>query len=253
MQTDQNQLSTHLTAEIELVHSAKRGDINAFEELVRRYTKRVFCIAHLITRCREDAEEVSQETFLKVFLHLEDFEEKAQFSTWLTRIAFNTALANIRSRRLRVVQEAAEEETGLVEEVADSRANPEQLYSRSQLRAVLRQALEKLPQLHSTVFVLRDIQGLSTAETAAVLGVSIPAVKTRLLRARLQLRESLSRSLAPTWSWAGNTPLKLLSPVLSLSSELRQPAVRSVTSTKSFLHLKQVCSARLHRLRQLGG
>src|SRR5215813_10775364 len=215
MQTDQNQLSTHLTAEIELVHSTKRGDMNAFEELVRRYTKRVFCIAHLITRCREDAEEVSQETFLKVFLHLEDFEEKAQFSTWLTRIAFNTALANIRSRRLRVVQETPEEQNGwLLEEVADSRANPEQLYSRSQLRAVLRQALEKLPQLHSTVFVLRDIQGLSTAETAAVLGVSIPAVKTRLLRARLQLRQNLNRFLVPTWSQPGNARSKLLKRVL---------------------------------------
>src|SRR5262249_5401148 len=188
MQTDQNQLSTHLTAEIELVHSAKRGEISAFEELVQRYTKRVFCIAHHITRCHEDAEEVTQETFLKAFVHLEDFAEQAQFSTWLTRIAFNAALTNVRSRRVRVVvQEDPKGETGWsLEEVADWRANPEQLYSQSQLRALLRQALEKLPQLHSTVFFLRDIQGLSVAETAAVLGVSIPAVKTRLLRARLQ-------------------------------------------------------------------
>ncbi|PWT85480.1 MAG: RNA polymerase subunit sigma-24 [Acidobacteria bacterium] len=214
MQTDQN------STEIELVHSAKRGVISAFEELVRRYTKRVFCIAYHITRCHDDAEEVTQETFLKAFVHLEDFAEQAQFSTWLTRIAFNAALTNVRSRRVRVVvQEDPKGETGWpLEEVADWRANPEQLYSRSELRALLRQALQELPQLYSTVFILRDIQGLSVAETAAVLGVTIPAVKTRLLRARLQLRESLSKSFAPTWSQAGHAPSNLISGVRPLST-----------------------------------
>jgi RNA polymerase sigma-70 factor, ECF subfamily len=232
MQTDRNQLSAHLTAEIDLVHSAKRGDINAFEELVRRYTKRIFCIAHHITRCHEDAEEVTQETFLKAFVHLEDFEEKAKFSTWLTRIAFNAALTSVRARRLKVVQETPEEQTGqLLEEVADTRADPEELYDQSQLRTLLRQSLEKLPQLYSTVFVLRDIQGLSTAETAAVLGVSIPTVKTRLLRARLQLRESLSRSLAPTWAQAVNGRSKLLSPIRPLSSQFGAKRYRGLWST----------------------
>jgi RNA polymerase sigma-70 factor, ECF subfamily len=230
MQTNQNQLSAHLTPEIELVHSAKQGDMNAFEELVRRYTKRVFCIAHHITRCHEDAEEVTQETFLKAFVHLEDFEEKAKFSTWLTRIAFNAALTNVRSRRLKVVQENPQEQTGwLLEEVADSRADPEQICDQSQLRTLLRQALEKLPQRYSTVFVLRDVQGLSTGETAAVLGVSVPAVKTRLLRARLQLRESLSRSLAPTWSQAARS--KPLSPIRPLSSQFGAKRYRGLWST----------------------
>jgi RNA polymerase sigma-70 factor, ECF subfamily len=238
MQTDKNPASAHLTAEIELVHSAKRGDINAFEELVRRYTKRVFCIAHHITRCHEDAEEVTQETFLKAFVHLEDFAEQAQFSTWLTRIAFNAALTNVRSRRVRVVvQEDPKKETGCsLEEVADWRANPEQLYSRSELRALLRQALQELPQLYGTVFILRDIQGLSVAETAAVLGVSIPVVKTRLLRARLQLRESLSRSLAPTWSQAGNARSTPLSRVRPLSSEFGVKRYRGLWSTLKTSH-----------------
>ena len=217
MQTDQN------SPEIELVYSAKRGEISAFEELVRRHTKRVFCIAYHITRCHEDAEEVTQETFLKAFEHLEDFAEQAQFSTWLTRIAFNAALTSVRSRRVRVVvQEAPKRETGCsLEEVADWRANPEQLYSRSELRALLRQALQELPQLYSTVFILRDIQGFSVAETAAVLGVSVPAVKTRLLRARTQLRKSLSKSFASTWPQAGHAPSNLISSIWPLSTASR--------------------------------
>ena len=90
MENDQNQLNTQSAADIDLVQSAKQGDISAFEELVRRHTKRVFAIASHITRSREDAEEVSQETFLKACRHLKGFEGKAQFGTWLTRIAVNT-------------------------------------------------------------------------------------------------------------------------------------------------------------------
>lgn len=200
MQTDQNQLTTDLAPDLDLVHAAKGGDIAAFEELVRRYTKRVFSIAHHITHSREDAEEVSQETFLKAFLHLDDFEEKAKFSTWLTRIAVNAALTNVaRSPRVKVVaSEEREPEAGSnAEEVPDWRPNPEQLYSRSQLQRLLQQALEELPQTYSTVFLLRDIHGLSIAETAAALQLTVPTVKTRLLRARLQLRQTLSRSFIP--------------------------------------------------------
>ena len=213
MQTDQNQLGTDLAPEMDLVHSAKRGDMEAFEELVRRYAKRVFSIAHHITRCHEDAEEVSQETFLKAFLHLENFEEKAQFSTWLTRIALNAALTNVaRNRPFKVVSgEGRQGETsGKPEEISDWRPNPEQLYSRSQLQVILRQALEELPQDYSTVFLLRDIQGFSVAETAAALQLSIPAVKTRLLRARLQLRENLTKYFIPTWPEAGHARANLL-------------------------------------------
>jgi len=195
MPDGQTQLGTHSMTEADLVHSAKRGDVTAFEELVRRHTTRVFCIAHHITRCRDDAEEVSQDTFLKAFLHLENFEEKAQFSTWLTRIALNVALTKVRSRRVKIGLDGDDqgETTWVPEDVADWRPNPEQLYSRSQLQMILREALERLPQNYSTVFILRDVQGLSVAETAAALQLTIPAVKTRLLRARLRLRENLSK------------------------------------------------------------
>jgi RNA polymerase sigma-70 factor (ECF subfamily) len=199
MQTDQTQHSTHSAADIDLVRSAKRGEMAAFEELVRRHTKRVFSIARHITRSHEEAEEVSQDTFLKAFLHLKAFEEKAQFSTWLTRIAVNAALANARSSRVKTTsaEKPEWENNSAPDEVSDWRPDPEQLYSRSQLRQLLQQALEELPQDYSTVFVLRDIQGLSILETAAALQLRVPTVKTRLLRARLQLRETLSRSFIP--------------------------------------------------------
>lgn len=225
-------MSTHPLADMDLVHSAKRGEIAAFEELVRRHTKRVFAVAQHITRSREDAEEVSQETFLRAFLRLCDFEEKAQFSTWLTRIAVNAALTTVaRSSRDKVVSrdERGWEGPSIPEHVPDWRLNPEQLYSQSQLREILRQALEDLPQAYSTVFILRDVQGFSISETAAVLELSIPTVKTRLFRARLQLRESLSKFFIPTWSSAGHARSNLVARVRPLAHECRPIAAMGET------------------------
>lgn len=204
MENDHNQLDTQAVADIDLVQSAKQGDISAFEELVRRHTKRVFTIASHITRSYEDAEEVSQETFLKVCCYLKSFEEKAQFGTWLTRIAVNTALTKVsRSKFVQIVtdQEPNPNPRSTADDVPDWRPNPEELYSQQQLRQQLRHALEQLPLSYSTVFLLRDMQGLSVTETASALQLSIPAVKTRLLRARLQLREILSKSVIPNIEW----------------------------------------------------
>ena len=181
MQTNLSQSSRQPLPDMDLVHSAKQGEIAAFEELVRRHTKRVFAVARHITRSREDAEEVSQKTFLRAFLRLRNFEEKAEFSTWLTRIAVNAALINVaRCTRDKVVtcEEQEWEGDSLPQRVPDWRPNPEQLYSQSQLREILRQALEALPQTYSTVFILRDIQGFSVSETAAALELSIPTIKT---------------------------------------------------------------------------
>ena len=164
MQNDQNQLNTQSAADIELVQFAKQGDSSAFEELVRRYTKRVFAIANHITRSREDAEEVSQETFLKACRHLKDFEGKAQFGAWLTRIAVSTALTKVsRSKFVQIEpnEESDSELSSTANDVPDWRPNPEELYSQHQLGQRLAQALEQLPRLYSTVFLLRDVQGLS--------------------------------------------------------------------------------------------
>jgi len=183
-------------SEMALVHAAKEGDMSAFEELLRRNQAMVFRIAQHVTRSREDAEEVTQEAFLKVFQNLKRFEERSRFSTWVTRITVNAALARLRRRCWRETVPVRNEDTqaadAVPQEVVDWRPNPEQLYGRRELREILARALAQLPQRYCTVFLLRDVEGFSTVETAAALGLSITAVKTRLLRARLQLRERLS-------------------------------------------------------------
>ncbi len=183
--------------ELSLVRSAKAGDISAFEELVRRYDRNVFRIAQHITQNREDAEDVVQDAFLKAYENLEQFQEQSKFYTWLVRIAVNEALMKLRRRRpertVSLDQEVETEEDTIPREVADWSPNPEQLYNQSELREILTKTIQGLPASFRTVFVLRDVEGLSTEETAEALDLSIPAVKSRLLRARLQLRERLNR------------------------------------------------------------
>lgn len=187
-------------SETTLVHAAKAGDMDAFEQLVRRNQGMVFRIAHHITGSPEDAEEVIQEAFLKAFQNLDSFEERSRFSTWVTRITVNAALMRLRARRGRETapfgDDNSDDPSALPQEIADWRPDPEQIYSRQELRAILERALSGLPQHYSTVFLLRDVEGFSTAETAEALGISITAVKARLLRARLQLRERLSTCFA---------------------------------------------------------
>ena len=207
--------------ETALVRAAKQGDVDAFDKLVQLYSGKVFRIALHIARSREDAEEVVQETFLRAFQHLKGFEERSRFATWLTRITVNVALGRMRGsgrRQMVPISEDASEEDFVSEQITDWRPNPEQLYSRSELRGILMRALQSLPRGHSTVFWLRDVEGLSIAETAEALGLTEPAVKTRLSRARLQLRERLSRHFG-----YGRTPSE---PVANhLSGELRSMVI----------------------------
>ena len=181
--------------DVELVHAAKAGNLAAFDELVKRYDRQLFRVALHITRNREDAQDAVQEAFLKAYEHLALFEEKSKFSTWLVRIAINQALMKLRRQRLATMVSIDEEplEDGLPHEIADWRDDPEKQYKASELRAILTQALDKLSHNLRIVFVLRDMEGLSVEETANVLALSVAAVKTRLLRARLQLRASLTR------------------------------------------------------------
>jgi RNA polymerase sigma-70 factor (ECF subfamily) len=144
----------------------------------------------------EDAEEIVQDAFLRAFQHLHDFEERARFSTWLTRIAVNAALMKLRTlRRGTTISMNQEMEEGgtLADKVADWKLNPEQLYSQGELRAILQWALTSLPHGYRVVFLLRDVEGVSVADTAEMLGLTIPNVKARLFRARLKLREHLSQ------------------------------------------------------------
>ena len=183
--------------ELVLVRAAKAGDISAFEQLVHRYDRNVFRIAQHITQNREDAEDVVQDAFLKAYENLKNFQEQSKFYTWLVRIAVNEALMRLRRRRpermVSLDEDVKTEEDSMPREVADWTPNPEQQYSQAELREILQKTIQGLPSSFRTVFVLRDVEGLSTEETAEALDLSIPAVKSRLLRARLQLRERLNK------------------------------------------------------------
>ncbi|MBM3749539.1 MAG: sigma-70 family RNA polymerase sigma factor [Acidobacteria bacterium] len=179
-----------------LVARAREGDADAFTELVNRYDRRIFRLARHITENAEDAEDVLQETFLRAYEHLPGFQGHSKFYTWLARIAINQALMKLRRRRndpsVSLDEPVDTGEDTVTREIAVW-DNPEKRYSQEEIRGILAKAVETLPPILRSVFVLRDIDELSTEETAEALNLSVPAVKTRLLRARLRLREKLTR------------------------------------------------------------
>lgn len=183
--------------EADLVAKAKAGDAAAFNELVSHYERRVFRMAKQITQNDEDAEDVLQETFLKAYSHLDDFQGNSKFYTWIVRIAVNEALMKLRKRRSdRTVPLDDPIDTGedvVAREIAVWEDNPEQRYSREEMGNILDEAVQSLKPAYRTVFILRDIEEMSIEETAQALNLSISAVKSRLLRARLQLRDKLTR------------------------------------------------------------
>ncbi|HUZ05750.1 MAG TPA: sigma-70 family RNA polymerase sigma factor [Acidobacteriaceae bacterium] len=183
--------------DILLVEQVKQGDLAAFEQLMKQYDRQIFRIAQHITQNREDAEDIVQDTFLKAFTKIEQFQGNSKFYTWLVRIAVNESLMRLRKRRssktVSMDADVQTDEGSIPRDFADWMPNPEQQYRQSELADILRRTVQGLPPGFRAVFALRDIDGLSTEETAEALGLSIPAVKSRLLRARLQLRERLSR------------------------------------------------------------
>lgn len=179
-----------------LVAAAKAGDVSAFETLVGRYERKIFRLTQNITQNREDAEDAMQEAFLKAYEHLNNFEGNSRFYTWLVRIAVNQALMKLRKRRPNQISLDEEIETGedtMPREVEDWGPSPEQRYEQTELGGILSQVIGELDPSFRTVFQLRDIEEMSTEETAEALGLSVPAVKSRLLRARLKLRQKLNR------------------------------------------------------------
>jgi RNA polymerase sigma-70 factor (ECF subfamily) len=191
------------TPDAELVGLAKAGDLDAFEALTNRYEQRVYGLAMRMLRQEQDAEDVTQETFLSVLENLEGFRGDASFSTWVLRIASHAALKIIRKRKgLNTIslEEATEPSDDFnsvphPEFIADWRQSPEHLVERNEIRHLLDDALTRLDEKHRLVFLLRDVEGLSVRETADALELSEGNVKVRLLRARLQLREDLTRVL----------------------------------------------------------
>lgn len=195
--------STPESDDLKLVERAQAGDLLAFETLTNRYERRVYSLALRMLRQEQDAEDVTQQTFLSALEHLSGFRGEASFSTWLLRIASHAALKVIRKRKgLETVSldEAAEgsRDSDAVphpEYIADWRHSPAELAHKNEVRRLLDDALNQLDEKHRLVFLLRDVEGISVKETAEALGLSEANTKVRLLRARLQLRELLTRSL----------------------------------------------------------
>ena len=183
--------------DLDLVHASKDGDVTAFETLVKRYDRKLLRIAQSITHNREDSQDAVQEAFLKAYQNLATFRGDSKFSTWLIRITVNQSIMKLRKQR--ATREASLDEDFQAEgnilpiEVTDWAPNPEQLYWASELRDILIKCLKELNPILRTVFVLRDIEGLTIDQTVEVLRVSETAVKARLWRARLQLREGLTK------------------------------------------------------------
>jgi len=183
--------------DVALVERVRNGDVSAFDTLVRKYERQIFRIAQHITQNREDAEDVMQDAFLKAYEKLDQFQGNSKFYTWLVRIAVNESLMRLRRRRtgkmVSIDEDVETEEGSVPRDLADWAPDPEQNYTQSELHRILEKTIKGLPPGFKVVFELRDVQGLSTEDTAEALGLSIPAVKSRLFRARLQLRERLTR------------------------------------------------------------
>jgi RNA polymerase sigma-70 factor (ECF subfamily) len=182
----------------ELLRLAREGDATAFDTLIRRHDRFLYRVARSILLDDYEAEDVVQETFIKAFKRLVDFRGEARLSTWLTRIALNEALGRKRRRRNTVELGALQHSNAQIEPspMIASAQDPELTAAQHQIRKLLERAIDELPDSLRTVFVMRDVEELSTAEAARLLGLGVPTVKTRLHRARRMLREVLGDQIA---------------------------------------------------------
>lgn len=187
--------------DLELVNLAKTGNLEAFEKLVEKYEGRIYSLAMRILQNPHDAEDVTQQTFLNVIENLKNFRHESTFSTWIMRIATYAALKIIRKKRgldTISLDHAIEEkkDNGEIphpEYIADWKENPSNIVRRNEAINLIEKALAELEEPYRLVFLLRDVEGFSIKETAEILGITEANVKVRLLRARLQLREKLTR------------------------------------------------------------
>jgi RNA polymerase sigma-70 factor, ECF subfamily len=174
-----------------LVHRILAGESALFERIMRRHNQRVFRAARAIVKDDAEAEDVMQETYTRAFAHLGQFRGEAQLGTWLVRIAVHEAFARVRRRRRLAPLPPDDTVEALSMLDRPTPPDPEHEANNAELRKLLEHAIDELPETYRTVFVLREVEGLSTATTAECLGVSEEVVKTRLSRARLKLRDGL--------------------------------------------------------------
>ncbi len=182
----------------ELVRRAQQGKVEAFEELVRLYERKVYNITYRLLGNEEDANEALQDTFVRAYRSISRFKFKSSFYTWLYRIATNVSLTKLRRRKTQEtvsLDEPVKNTDDLKYDIPDSHSTPEQAFEQKRLRERLQEALARLPKEYRTVVVMRDLEGLSNEEVSATLGITVPAVKSRLHRGRMALREQLARYL----------------------------------------------------------
>jgi RNA polymerase sigma-70 factor, ECF subfamily len=182
----------------ELVAAAKRGDELAFEMLIKRYQSRIFALALRYTRIHEDAEDIVQQTFQKVFVYLRRFQEKSSFATWLTRIAINESLMFLRrgraAREISIDDPRSEDTSSRELEILDSNPNPEMSYLQQETAHILFSAMAQLRPALRITMELKELRELSGSDTARHLGVSLSAVKARVFHGRTKLRQILRHS-----------------------------------------------------------
>ena len=182
--------------EIELIEKAKSGDRKALTELVKKYEQTVYNFAFKICRNKDKAENTMQETFLSMVKNLSQFDSKSKLSTWLYTIVSNHCLMLARSRKKETFA-SFDDDDALIDEknIVDWSISPERITENNELKKVLDDSIEKLPADYRIVFLLRDVEGLSTEETGKIVSLSVPAVKSRLHRARAFLRNEINKSV----------------------------------------------------------
>lgn len=174
----------------ELASRVRAGELPLFELLMRRYNQRLYRVARAIVKNDAEAEDVTQQAYVNAYINLHQFEGRAKFSTWLTRIAVHEALNRVR-KQSRIAWPGDDTQEDPMERIASPAIGPEQQAFAGELGALLERAVDGLPEAYRTVFVMRDVEGLSTSETAECLDLSEEAVKTRLHRAKAMLRDTL--------------------------------------------------------------
>jgi len=180
----------------DVVRRVLAGETALFEILMRRYNQRIYRAVRAIVRNEHEAEDVMQQAYVNAYSHLHQFAERASFATWLTRIALNEAYARVRPRALRVANDIDET---IMNEIESNTPNPEQQAVASELKNAVENEIASLPESYRSVLMLREVEGLSTAETAECLDVSEDLVKQRLHRARTLLRDNLYRRAGLTF------------------------------------------------------
>ncbi len=201
--TPESAVAAERISDEELVRRVQQGEKDAFATLVSRHQRTVYWVIQAILHNHADSEEILQESFLKALEHIGDFRGESRFTTWLVRIAINEARMRQRKYRTGLYESLEEQREDPAEfrprELTDWRPNPEEQWAKEELAGLLRRAIRSLPPIYREVFLLRDVEHLSTEETAMALDITVPATKTRLLRARLMMREFLAPHFKMNW------------------------------------------------------